>query len=160
MFQPDVLPPTHRFDRLGADVQELTIPLDDGATLSALHLRLPKPRGLVFYLHGNAGSLQSWFVNADFYRRAGYDLFMLDYRGYGKSTGRIESEAQLRADVRAAWDRIAPRWSAIAPASSIAGPADGETVSIANAARCKSASTIRNQNCETGAQGRARSVPQ
>jgi hypothetical protein len=28
-----------------------------------------------------------------------YDLFMLDYRGYGKSSGHIESEAQLRADV-------------------------------------------------------------
>jgi len=28
---------------------------------------------------------------------------MIDYRGYGKSTGRVSSEAQLRADVRAAW---------------------------------------------------------
>jgi hypothetical protein len=28
---------------------------------------------------------------------------MVDYRGYGKSSGRIESEAQLRADVLAAW---------------------------------------------------------
>lgn len=35
---------------------------------------------------------------------------MLDYRGYGKSTGSIRSEAELNADVRAAWDIIAPRY--------------------------------------------------
>ena len=41
-------------------------------------------------------------------RRAGFDLFMFDYRGFGWSTGRIGSEQQLNADVRAAWDFIAP----------------------------------------------------
>ena len=82
-----------------------------GARLSALHLRLPDPKGVVFFLHGNGGNLQNWFVNTEFYRRAGFDLFMLDYRGYGKSTGQIESEAQLRADVRAAWSRMAPQYA-------------------------------------------------
>lgn len=108
LFQPVPLAAGHRFE-LGVDVQDLRLDVP-GATLSALHLRLPQPRGLVFFLHGNAGNLQTWFVNADFYRRAGYDLFMLDYRGYGKSSGQIESEAQLRADVRAAWDAVAPRY--------------------------------------------------
>jgi uncharacterized protein len=111
LFQPDVLPPGHRFE-LAADVQELRIEVP-GASLSALHLRLPQPRGLVFFLHGNGGSLASWFVNLDFYRQAGFDLFMLDYRGYGKSSGQIESEAQLRADVMAAWQQIAPRYAGL-----------------------------------------------
>lgn len=65
----------------------------------------------MFFLHGNAGNLASWFVNADFYRRAGFDLVMLDYRGYGKSSGRIASEAQLHADVRAVWQTVAPRYA-------------------------------------------------
>lgn len=108
LFHPDVLAPDHRF-ALGGDVHEVTIDVP-GARLSALHLERPGARGLVFFLHGNAGSLQTWFVNVDFYRRLGYDLFMLDYRGYGKSTGRVESEAQLRADVRAAWDQVAARY--------------------------------------------------
>lgn len=110
LFFPEPLAAAHQFD-FGADVEELKIPVAGGAQLSALHLRNPGSKGLVFYLHGNGGNLQSWFVNADFYRRAGYDLFMLDYRGYGKSTGSIESEAQLRADVRAAWDSVAPRYA-------------------------------------------------
>ncbi len=110
LFQPDLLPADHRYSALGADVQELSIPVP-GAKLSALYMKLRAPKGLVFYLHGNAGSLESWFVNADFYRKAGYDLFMIDYRGYGKSSGRIQSEAQLRADVRAAWDFVAPQYT-------------------------------------------------
>jgi alpha-beta hydrolase superfamily lysophospholipase len=110
LFAPEPLPAGHRFS-FGADVQEVDIPRPDGTRLHALHLRLPAPRGVVFYLHGNAGNLQSWFVNADFYRRAGYDLFMLDYRGYGKSGGRIASEAQLRDDARAAWQQIAPLYA-------------------------------------------------
>ncbi|TXC66715.1 lysophospholipase [Piscinibacter aquaticus] len=36
---------------------------------------------------------------------------MLDYRGYGKSSGRIESEAQLHADVRAVWRAVAPHYA-------------------------------------------------
>ena len=109
LFAPMVLPADHRFE-LGADVHETWIDVP-GARLNALHLRLPAPTGVVFFLHGNAGNLQSWFVNADFYRRANFDLFMIDYRGYGKSSRRIESEAQLHADVRTAWDAVAQRYA-------------------------------------------------
>jgi len=105
LFAPDKLPAGFTLHEAG--VGELFIPVD-GATINAFHLRLPDPKGVVFYLHGNAGNLASWFVGLDFYRRANFDLVMIDYRGYGKSTGRIRSEAQLRADAAAAWDHVAP----------------------------------------------------
>jgi uncharacterized protein len=111
LFQPLPLPQSYPF-AYGSDVREVSVEVP-GARLNALHLTLPRPRGVVFFLHGNAGNLASWFTNADFYRRANMDLFMLDYRGYGKSTGRIESEAQLRDDVRAAWRAIAPRYAGL-----------------------------------------------
>jgi uncharacterized protein len=109
IFAPATLPATHRFD-VGADVHEAWVDVP-GARLHALHLKLPRPKGVVFFLHGNAGNLDSWFANADFYRRLNFDLFMLDYRGYGKSSGRIHSQAQLEADVRAAWASIAPLYA-------------------------------------------------
>jgi pimeloyl-ACP methyl ester carboxylesterase len=109
LFQPDTLPASHRFD-LPADVHETWVDVP-GARLDALHLRLPHPDGIVFFLHGNAGNLESWFVNTGFYRRANFDLFMIDFRGYGKSSGRIESQAQLEADVRAAWAQVAPQYA-------------------------------------------------
>lgn len=108
LFFPEVLPARHQFPpQLGARERAIEVP---GARLSALHLQLPDPKGVVFFLHGNGGSLAGWFTDPEFYRRANFDLLMLDYRGYGKSTGRIESEAQLRADVRAAWAQVAPQY--------------------------------------------------
>lgn len=109
LFRPTVLDPATVLS-LEPDVEEQTIAVP-GANLSVLHLKLPDPKGVIFFLHGNGGSLQGWFVDTGFYRRANYDLVMMDYRGYGKSTGRIESEAQLHADVRAVWDAIAPGYS-------------------------------------------------
>ncbi len=108
LFAPQVLAPDHRFNR-GADVAEVWIDVP-GARLNALHLRLPKPDGVVFFLHGNSGSLDNWFVDPDLYRSANMDLFMFDYRGFGKSSGSITSEAQLMADLRAVWAQVAAQY--------------------------------------------------
>lgn len=108
LFHPTALPQTHRFDH-GPEVHETWVDVP-GARLHALHLQLPDPQGIVFFLHGNAGNLQGWFGAAGLYRQAGYDVYMLDYRGYGKSSGQVESEAQLHADVAAAWAQVAPRY--------------------------------------------------
>lgn len=94
----------------GEGVSEFTVAVP-GARLSGLQLTLPNAKGVVFFLHGNRGNLDEWFVNTQIYRRYNMDLVMLDYRGFGKSTGQIESEAQLRSDVRAAWDQIAPHYA-------------------------------------------------
>jgi uncharacterized protein len=109
IFRPHTLPADWVFDK-GPDVHERWIEVP-GGRLNALHLRLPRPDGVVYYLHGNGGSLEGWFVNLDRYRRANLDLFMIDYRGYGKSPCCITSEAQLHADVRAAWQVIAPEYA-------------------------------------------------
>lgn len=108
IFRPSVLPPSHQFTL--PFVTEVTIPVD-GATLSAVHFKHPDSKGVIFFLHGNGGSLATWLRSTDFYRNNRFDVFMIDYRGYGKSTGTIESEAQLHADVRAAWDTIAPQYA-------------------------------------------------
>lgn len=109
IFMPTRLPPDAPLTR-EADVHERFVNVP-GARLSMLELRLPDPKGVVLFLHGNAGNLQSWFVNTEFYRRANFDLVMPDYRGYGKSTGRIESEAQLHGDMHAVWQQVAPRYA-------------------------------------------------
>jgi pimeloyl-ACP methyl ester carboxylesterase len=111
LFQPQTLSAEHRF-RVDPDVVETWVDVP-GARLNALHLRLPQPQGVVFFLHGNAGNLDGWFSEAEFYRRLNLDLSMLDYRGYGKSGGRIASQAQLEADVRATWAQLAPHYTGL-----------------------------------------------
>ncbi len=92
-----------------SDTTEVAIPVD-GATLSALHFKRPDAKGVVFFLHGNSGNVSSWLKTTDFYAKNNFDVFMIDYRGYGKSTGHIESEAQLHQDVMTAWKFIAPQY--------------------------------------------------
>lgn len=108
LFAPVVLPANQLLAK-AADIHEVMVEVP-GARLSALHLRLPNPKGVVFFLHGNGGALDTWFVNPEYYRAVNFDLFMIDYRGYGQSTGAISSEAQLHADVAAAWAGVAPQY--------------------------------------------------
>lgn len=58
---------------------------------------------VILYLHGNAGSLRGWGGIASYYQGFGYDVFIPDYRGFGKSTGRIRSEARFLDDIREVW---------------------------------------------------------
>lgn len=61
-------------------------------------------KGTIFYLHGNGGALDTWGEVAACYTDLGYDVFMIDYPGYGKSTGSIKTEEELFKAVQAAYD--------------------------------------------------------
>ncbi|TFZ02362.1 alpha/beta fold hydrolase [Ramlibacter henchirensis] len=108
LFEPAPLPSDQPLFT-DPDVREFMVDVP-GARLSVAQLKLPDPRGVVFYLHGNSGNLRKWFVGLDAFRELNFDVVMMDYRGYGKSTGRIESEAQLRSDVRAVWNEVATQY--------------------------------------------------
>ena len=151
LFLPTRLAPEYRL-ALERDVHERTIDVD-GARLHALHLKLPAPRGVVFFLHGNAGNLESWFVDLDFFRQANFDLFMIDYRGYGKSSGRIENEAQLHADTKTAWDAMAAgvRRQEARAVRPFAGHRLGRAVGIAGAARSDDPRVAVCQHARAGA---------
>jgi pimeloyl-ACP methyl ester carboxylesterase len=89
---------------------KLSIVTSDGKRLHGLLFTTHGSKGLIFYLHGNAGSLRSWGEVANTYTDLGYDVFMLDYRGYGKSEGRIRSEGQFHEDVQRAYDSLKARY--------------------------------------------------
>jgi len=67
-------------------------------------------KGLIFYLHGNGGTIESWGKVSKIYNKLGYDVFMLDYRGYGKSTGKIINETQFLSDTQLAYDGLKKRY--------------------------------------------------
>jgi len=90
--------------------EEISIPAD-GIKLNGLLLKADSSKGLVFYLHGNAGGLDSWGEIGGTYTSLDYDVFMLDYRGYGKSEGRITSEKQFYDDVQTAYDSLKKRYA-------------------------------------------------
>lgn len=105
LFYPEKLPATYQFHFPG-EYREYPITAPDGTRLNGLLFKTPAPKGLIFFLHGNGGSLAGWGAVAATYTRLGYDVFLLDYRGYGKSQGRINSQAQLLGDVETAYNQL------------------------------------------------------
>ena len=83
---------------------------NEGTLLNSLLFKSDSIKGLVFYLHGNAGSLNNWADVAKRYTDLHYDLFILDYPGYGKSNGFIKSEAQLFTDIQAAYAEMKKKY--------------------------------------------------
>ena len=57
--------------------------------------------GAAIFFHGNAGNLQGWGKYARYFADLGYDFYLFDYRGYGKSGDEIGSQEQLYADADA-----------------------------------------------------------
>ncbi len=91
--------------------EELYIPTKDGKQLNALLFRSDSAKGLILYVHGNAGALDSWGGLASFYTGLGYDVLFFDYRGYGKSEGSIGSQEQLFDDVQSVYDKMAQQYA-------------------------------------------------
>lgn len=105
LFYPDKLSETHKYS-FSNDFQELSIPVSKNVNLNGLLFRADSSKGVILYLHGNAGSIDTWGRTSDLYTQNNYDLFMLDYRGYGKSEGRIRSEQQLYSDNQMVYDHL------------------------------------------------------
>ncbi len=100
IFRPQLLPDSHQF-RMG---EELDIAVDEGIKLNALWIKEPDAKGVVLYLHGNRGSNRRCLRQTRAMRGNGYDIFMPDYRGYGKSDGEIISESEMHEDIQKVYD--------------------------------------------------------
>ena len=109
LFAPTHLPAGFQF-RFPGRFEERWTTAADGARLHGLLFKTPNAKGLIFYLHGNGGALDSWGDVAATYTALGYDVFLPDYRGYGKSGGTITNQAQLLADVDAVYRQLLPEY--------------------------------------------------
>lgn len=103
IFLPGKLSNDYKF-QFNQTFEEKSIRTEDGKVLNAVLFKADTSKGVIFYLHGNAGSIDSWGWVAQTYTNLNYDVFMLDYRGYGKSQGKIEGEEQLFKDIQTAYD--------------------------------------------------------
>ncbi len=105
LFFPTQLPADYQFT-FDSTFEEVSLTAADGTPLSAVHFKAASPKGAVLFLHGNAGAIHGWGQAADLYVDNGFDVLFLDYRGYGKSEGKITGEAQLIADAQLAYDHL------------------------------------------------------
>ena len=104
LFRPTVLPQDHVFE-FKHEFEEIFLTTEDEALINAIHFKAEKPKGIILYFHGNAGDLQRWGTIAEFFVDLNYDVFIMDYRTYGKSTG-ILSEEALYKDAQMCYDYV------------------------------------------------------
>ncbi|WP_340202116.1 alpha/beta hydrolase [Ascidiimonas sp. W6] len=103
IFHPQKLEKGYQF-QFHPDFKEYYFKTDDGNLLHGILFKAANSKGLIFYLHGNARSLKSWGSVAKTYTDLNYDVFILDYRGFGKSEGTIDGEEQLFKDNQLVYD--------------------------------------------------------
>lgn len=112
IFQSVKLAPDYTFTfDFPFEEHTIDVPGENGEviSISALWFRPDGPsKGMIVYFHGNRGNLQRWGNYAPNLTKHGYDVLMIDYRGYGKSTG-SPSEDALYADARTVWDWVQSR---------------------------------------------------
>ncbi|MDQ8037818.1 MAG: alpha/beta hydrolase [Pedobacter sp.] len=84
--------------------EDVWIRSTDGASLFGWWLKAEgQPKATVVFLHGNAQNLTSHAAYVDWLPAAGYNVLIVDYRGYGLSVGTPTRKGVL-ADAKAAYD--------------------------------------------------------
>ena len=89
--------------------KELFFEVAPSVTINGLHFYTTKPHGLILYLHGNTRSIKGWAKYAKDFSRYNYDVVLVDYRGFGKSTGR-RNEKQMLNDMQVVYDTLAVQY--------------------------------------------------
>jgi len=66
--------------------------------------------GLILYFHGNTRSIKGWARYARDFYRYNYDVVLVDYRGFGKSTGK-RSEREMLDDMQVVYQNLSSKYS-------------------------------------------------
>ncbi len=104
IFKPEKLPADFIY-KYDAPFRELNFDTAPGVRINGLHFYVKNPKGLILYFHGNSRSIKGWAKYArDFYRYQ-YDVVLVDYRGFGKSTGK-RSEKDMIQDMQVVYNQL------------------------------------------------------
>ena len=85
------------------DIDVLFLPTPDGELLHTWWLHTPHAVKTVLYFQANGTNISYRRARLKTFREMGVNALMIDYRGYGRSTGRIKSEAHIYTDGLTAW---------------------------------------------------------
>ncbi len=110
VLQPGmVFYPTRPLDATPADwglpFEDLSLTSADGEALHGWFVPSPGAAKTLLFLHGNAGNVSHRGASVEIFHRLGLNVLIIDYRGYGRSSG-TPSEDGVYLDARAAWDYL------------------------------------------------------
>lgn len=109
IFKPEKLKADFKY-KYDSPFEELFFDVAPGVRINGLHFTVAKPLGLVLYFHGNSRSIKGWAKYAKDFLRYEYDVVLVDYRGFGKSTGK-RSEHDMLSDMQFVYDTLAVQYT-------------------------------------------------
>jgi uncharacterized protein len=107
-FQPKLIFFPHRDIEstpalISLDYEDLMLTTTDREEINAWWIPHPEARATLLFLHGNAGNISHRLDSINIFHQLGLSVLIIDYRGYGKSTGK-PSEQGTYIDAETAWD--------------------------------------------------------
>ena len=110
IFRATPLPSNHSFSWETPFEEVFLEGKEEGMINGLLFKSATPPKGVILFFHGNLYNMGNlWGNRASFYTAKGYDLFMIDYRTFGKSRGKL-SEKNLYSDAEAAYEFLQNRY--------------------------------------------------
>lgn len=107
VYFPDL--PSRRVEATPSDIglafQPVQLGTADGESLAGWFVPAPAARGTLLYLHGNGGNIGHRLDRIEVFHRLGLNTLIIDYRGYGASSG-TPSEQGTYQDALAAWNYL------------------------------------------------------
>ncbi len=109
IFKPEKLHPDFQF-KYNSPFREVNFDIEEGVRINGLHFYREEPKGLILYFHGNTRSIKGWAKYAKDFYRYDYDVLLVDYRGFGKSTGK-RGEKEMLEDMQFVYTSLTTQYS-------------------------------------------------
>ena len=93
LFRPVSLKRDHNFD-FPEKHKDINIPINENSNLNIVQFLSTdtNTKGVVLYFHGNKKNI-SWYAKySPYFTKHGYEVWMIDYPGFGKSTGKFTEQ--------------------------------------------------------------------
>jgi len=87
----------------GFQWEDVFVQTSDGVKIHGWFLRAQEEKGVLLFLHGNAGNISGRLFKAKGWLERGFSVFLVDYRSYGQSEGTIRHGEDIMRDAEAAF---------------------------------------------------------
>ena len=87
---------------IGLAYQDVELLTEDNIKLHGWFIPNESAKGTLLFFHGNAGNISHRLESIKLFHKLGLNVFIIDYRGYGQSDGKVSEKGTYR-DARAAW---------------------------------------------------------
>lgn len=93
LFHPVSLKRNHQY-QFQIPHKDISLAINADDTLNMVEFLVPDstPRGIVLYFHGNAKNISWYEAYPPYFTKHGYEVMMIDYPGFGKSTGKLTEQ--------------------------------------------------------------------